>query len=154
MCWMWWLSWALLRRCRRMSNLSGCEQQPAHVLLGSGGSTQQQQQLQQQQQQQRWQHWQRRQSGGTHAHSVPEACALTLPYCARCLQVASLALRAILPAWAAAGKSLQELAAAVVAALPRVSPHRRLSLLAALVAALPQVGALRSAHTALPGCRH
>lgn len=66
------------------------------------------------------------------------ASQATTTWC--CLQVASLALAAILPAWAAAGKSLQELAAAVVAALPRVSPHRRLSLLAALVAALPQVG--------------
>ncbi|KAL4421861.1 hypothetical protein ABPG77_001343 [Micractinium sp. CCAP 211/92] len=59
-------------------------------------------------------------------------------------RVASQALRAILPAWTGAGKSVQELAAAVVAALPRVSRHRRLSLLAALVTALPQVEGLCS----------
>ncbi|KAL4423978.1 hypothetical protein ABPG75_001279 [Micractinium tetrahymenae] len=59
-------------------------------------------------------------------------------------RVASQALRAILPAWTGAGRSLQELAAAVVAALPRVSRHRRLPLLAALVAALPQVEGLCS----------
>ena len=54
-------------------------------------------------------------------------------------QVACQALSAILPAWTAAGNSLHQLAAAVVGALPRVSPHRRLPLLAALVAALPEV---------------
>ena len=57
-------------------------------------------------------------------------------------RVATAALRAILPAWTAAGHSLQELAAAVVAALPRVSPHRRLPLVLALTAALPEVRGL------------
>lgn len=59
-------------------------------------------------------------------------------------QVASQALQAILPAWTGAGKSLQQLAEAVVAALPRISPHRRLPLLAALVSALPEVDGLCS----------
>ena len=58
--------------------------------------------------------------------------------------MASQALQAILPAWTGAGKSLQQLAEAVVAALPRVSPHRRLPLLAALVSALPEVDGLCS----------
>lgn len=72
------------------------------------------------------------------------------------LQVASQALRAILPAWTGAGKSVQELAAAVVAALPRVSRHRRLSLLAALVTALPQVQSLPAARLGCiaPHCCH
>jgi len=60
------------------------------------------------------------------------------------LQVAAQALQAILPAWTGAGKSLQQLAEAVVAALPRVSPHRRLPLLSGLVAALPEVDGLCS----------
>lgn len=67
--------------------------------------------------------------------------------CAPCLvspQVASQALQAILPAWTAAGKSLGQLAEAVVGALPRVSPHRRLPLLGALVGALPPVEGLCS----------
>jgi hypothetical protein len=57
------------------------------------------------------------------------------------VQVAAQALSAILPAWIAAGNSLQQLAGTVVAALPRVSSHRRLPLLSALVSALPQVRA-------------
>lgn len=58
--------------------------------------------------------------------------------------MAAQALQAILPAWTAAGKSLDQLARSVVAALPRVSPHRRLPLLAALVGALPRVRGLCS----------
>ncbi len=54
--------------------------------------------------------------------------------------MATQALRAILPAWTAAGNSIQQLAAVVVEALPRVLPRRRLRLLSALVSALPQVG--------------
>ncbi len=54
--------------------------------------------------------------------------------------MAEQALRAILPAWIASGSSLDQLASAVVDALPAVSPNRRLPLLAALVSALPQVG--------------
>ncbi|PRW61623.1 hypothetical protein C2E21_0211 [Chlorella sorokiniana] len=59
-------------------------------------------------------------------------------------RVAAQALQAILPAWTGAGKSLQQLAEAVVGALPRVSPHRRLPLLAGLVSALPEVDGLCS----------
>lgn len=59
-------------------------------------------------------------------------------------QVAAQALQAILPAWTGAGKSLQQLSEAVVAALPRVSPHRRLPLLSGLVSALPEVEGLCS----------
>jgi len=71
------------------------------------------------------------------------------------LQVAVQALEVILPAWVAAGNSLQELAATVVGALPHVSPHRRLSLLSALVAVVPQVcawlGGVWAAH--IPFCQ-
>lgn len=58
--------------------------------------------------------------------------------------MATQALQAILPAWTGAGKSLQQLSEAVVAALPRVSPHRRLPLLSGLVSALPEVEGLCS----------
>lgn len=61
-----------------------------------------------------------------------------------CSQVASQTLQAILPAWTAAGKSLQQLVEAVVAALPRMSPYRRLPLLSGLVSALPEVEGLCS----------
>ncbi len=43
------------------------------------------------------------------------------------------ALAAVVPAWLAAGKGLQELWACVVGALPGLPAHRRLSLLAALL---------------------
>ena len=54
-------------------------------------------------------------------------------------QVAAATLGAIAPAWLRSGKPISELAAAVVALLPSMLPHRRLPLLTALLAVLPQV---------------
>ena len=54
-------------------------------------------------------------------------------------QVAAATLGAIAPAWLRSGKPISEVAAAVVALLPSMLPHRRLPLLTALLAVLPQV---------------
>lgn len=56
-------------------------------------------------------------------------------------QVAAATLAAVVPAWLQAGKPLADLAAAVVAPLPNLLPHRRLPLLSALIAVVPQVRA-------------
>lgn len=74
------------------------------------------------------------------SHHPAGACSVSRA----CSQVASQTLQAILPAWTAAGKSLQQLVEAVVAALPRMSPYRRLPLLSGLVSALPEVEGLCS----------
>jgi len=54
-------------------------------------------------------------------------------------QVAAATLAAVVPAWLQAGKPLTQLAAAVVAPLADLLPHRRLPLLTALIAVVPQV---------------
>jgi len=54
-------------------------------------------------------------------------------------QVAAATLAAVVPAWLQAGKPLAQLAAAVVAPLADLLPHRRLALLTALIAVVPQV---------------
>ena len=56
-------------------------------------------------------------------------------------QVAAATLAAVVPAWLQAGKPLPDLAAAVIAPLPNLLPHRRLPLLSALIAVVPQVRA-------------
>ena len=66
-------------------------------------------------------------------------------------QVAAATLGAVVPAWLQAGKPLQDLAAAVVAPLPDLPPHRRYPLLAALIAVVPEVGSSRP-YTAAPAC--
>lgn len=53
--------------------------------------------------------------------------------------MAAAALAAVAPTWLAAGRSVRELWAVAVAALPSVPPHRRLMLLGSLLAALPEV---------------
>lgn len=54
-------------------------------------------------------------------------------------QVAAATLGAVVPAWLQAAKPLSELAAAVVAPIPGLLPHRRLPLLNALIAVVPEV---------------
>jgi len=63
----------------------------------------------------------------------------------RSAALAGAALAALAPAWLGAGRPARDLAAAVVAALPRAPAHRRLPLLAALLPCLPRVRALAEA---------
>ena len=58
---------------------------------------------------------------------------------AHSLGVAAATMRALTPAWLAAGKPAGALVSAILSAASRMTPHRRLNLLSGLLQALPEV---------------